>query len=674
VSVLAKGGNFAVTPKTIPVEEIISGVESAVRNLPANKADKIRCEASRIVEKARLPVCNLSRDERMALAELKSNQEVVVLRADKGNATVVLNTGDYERKIQTLLSPDTYKVCTKDPTTSVERRTNHLLRNCGWSKDVVKNLVASESVPPRLYGLPKIHKEGAPLRPIVSAIGSPTYKLSKYLSNLMQPLIGHSVHHIRNSAHFIEIIKNIEISTQDLLVSFDVESLFTMVPINETLTLLREHFTSEILELFRHCLSSSYFLWNGTFYEQKDGVAMGGPLSPVVANFFMEWFEKTALERALKKPMHWFRYVDDTFVVWQHGLDSLHEFLNHLNSLHPRIKFTMELESNGKLPFLDVLVTKKESGSLGHSVYRKPTHTDRYLNATSNHHPSQKRALIKTLAHRARTICDPESLDGELGHLSGALESNGYTERQIRSVINPRVRPEASEERESSTDSQPKAYLPYLECVTDRISRVLRKEGISTIFKPSRKIDAFLRPVKDKIDPLKTPGVYSIPCECGSEYVGMTDRSIATRRKEHQRSIRLNQPDKSAVAEHALSEGHIIEFNNTKVLARVKGFHNLMRREAIEIAQRPNNMNRDNGAGLNRFWTRLLTNKQLPVNNNTERSVTPDLESSTSLTALTRVVPEVGEPALYNGPATRSRTALISSTCTRDDRSCDSVP
>ena len=79
------------------------------------------------------------------------------------------------------------------------------------------------------------------------------------------------------------------------MVSFDVVSLFTKVPVVDSLSLLSQHFEDGILTLFRHVLTSTYFCYDGQFYEQTDGVAMGSPLSPVIANFFMEDFEKKAL-------------------------------------------------------------------------------------------------------------------------------------------------------------------------------------------------------------------------------------------------------------------------------------------------------------------------------------------------------------------------------------------
>jgi hypothetical protein len=133
------------------------------------------------------------------------------------------------------------------------------------------------------------------------------------------------------------------------------------------------------------------------FYKQADGVAMGLPLAPVIASLYMEQFQQQALNMAEKKPSNLYRYVDDIFVVRPHGEEELQNFLQYLNSLHPNIQFTMETEKDDKLTFLEVLVKKKLDGSLGQTVYRKPTHTDLYLHANSEHHPAQKQAVMSTL-------------------------------------------------------------------------------------------------------------------------------------------------------------------------------------------------------------------------------------------------------------------------------------
>ena len=143
-----------------------------------------------------------------------------------------------------------------------------------------------------------------------------------------------------------------------------------------------------VTELLEHCLRSMYFRFQGTYYEQVEGAAMGSPVSAVVANLYMEHFERIALDTAKVRPRLWKRYVDDTCCIVKTG--GVDELLTHLNSVRPSIQFTVEVEKKGCLPFLDTLLTRSTNGALEISVYRKPTHTDRYLNFNS-HHPTHSK-------------------------------------------------------------------------------------------------------------------------------------------------------------------------------------------------------------------------------------------------------------------------------------------
>jgi hypothetical protein len=133
---------------------------------------------------------------------------------------------------------------------------------------------------------------------------------------------------------------------------------------------------------------------------------MGSLLAPVIANFYMEYSEQ-----AIKKPNRWYRYVDDIFEVWSHGKDDLQDFLQHPNNIHKSTEFMMAAEQDITLPFLDVLLSRRLDGTLGHMVYRKLTHTDLYLHIKSEHHPAQKQAVLTTLIQHAKTICDLDSLE-----------------------------------------------------------------------------------------------------------------------------------------------------------------------------------------------------------------------------------------------------------------------
>jgi hypothetical protein len=275
--------------------------------------------------------------------------------------------------------------------------TTALIKNSEISEEDMKRLTPHASAPPRLYRLPKIHKKDVPLRPTMNCIGYATYTLAKYLTGLLRLLVGQSNCHIRNSEAFMQKLQSIKLQEMDILVSFDVVLLFTIVPLDDTIQLLSAKFNMQTVDLFRHVLTTTYFLYDGSFYDQKDGVAMGLPLAPVIANFYMEHFEQKAISAAIKKPARWYRYVDDIFTMWSHGKDDLQDFLLHLNSIHKSIKFTMEIEHVRTLLFLDVLVSRRLDGILGHMVYRKSTHTDLYLHAKSEHHPPQKRAVLTTL-------------------------------------------------------------------------------------------------------------------------------------------------------------------------------------------------------------------------------------------------------------------------------------
>ena len=133
---------------------------------------------------------------------------------------------------------------------------------------------------------------------------------------------------------------------------------------------------------------------------------MGSPVSPIVANLFMEWFESSAIETFKYEITFWRRYVDDTIVALCDSL--LEDFTSHINSIHPAIQFTREDEHNLSIAMLDARIHRSISGKLNFSVYRKPTHTDQYLNFTSNQPLQHKLGVIRTLHHRCKTICSTE--------------------------------------------------------------------------------------------------------------------------------------------------------------------------------------------------------------------------------------------------------------------------
>jgi hypothetical protein len=143
------------------------------------------------------------------------------------------------------------------------------------------------------------------------------------------------------------------------MVSLEVMSLFTRVPIVESLNLLSQHFSEDITALFKLVLTSMYLSFGGQFYDHIDGVAVGSLLSPVIANLFAEDLEERALEQATHKPLCWLLYVDDSFMIWAHGPEEPERFLIHLNGILRNIHFSMETEKHGHRPFFIFLFCRR---------------------------------------------------------------------------------------------------------------------------------------------------------------------------------------------------------------------------------------------------------------------------------------------------------------------------
>ena len=195
------------------------------------------------------------------------------------------------------------------------------------------------------------------------ALGSVSYETAKELSKILKPLVGKTPYSVKNTKDFIQSIKDIRLQKDECMVSYDVEALFTSVPIKPAIAIIQRKLdedkdlhlrttmsSKQITSLLEFCLNSTYFTFQGKFYKQVDGTVMGSPISPIVANLFMEDLETKALATSPHPPSLWKRFVDDTFTIIKKSHKNA--LLEHINSIDNNIKFTCaESRDDGSIPF-----------------------------------------------------------------------------------------------------------------------------------------------------------------------------------------------------------------------------------------------------------------------------------------------------------------------------------
>ena len=289
-------------------------------------------------------------------------------------------------------------------------------------------------------------------------------------------------------------------------------------------------------------------------------------------------------------------------------------------------------KEDGSISFLDTIVKPEADGTLSITVYRKPTHTDQYLQWDSHHHLSAKFSVIHTLSHRASTVCSkPELLQQEKDHLRKAFTKCKYPKWALEKVekrlnrstreVSDGVSNQAAQPATNEVKNKGHIVIPYTQGLCESIKKICDRYGIQTHFKGGRTIKNLLVSPKDK-DPMVNQSGFLYWYQCGDlgcdeEYIGETSRTSGERYKEH-----LKAP--SAIHHHSSQTGDPSNHNNFQIIGR-EG-HNLARNIKESIYIRVNNPTLNNNIGkfnLSHIWDRVLLNtkgltlnKQCNNNNN----------------------------------------------------------
>ena len=533
------------------------------------------------------------------LSTLANDTSIAIVKYDKGNGVCVLDREEYLSKLDAIVMDESKFVVVEQsrrrnarhPIFRKQENINDSIKTHvkRYVPEVAKGLSASGCTVGKLYGTCKVHKSNYPVRPIVSMINTPEYKLAKYLDMLIKPNLPMK-YSVKSNTEVLKRLEEFDFQENDYCVSFDVVSLFTNIPLEDTIVLVANKLYSKdaikrppmpkasFTALLKEA-TGGLFSHRGVLYQQKDGVSMGNPLAPTLANFFVGHLETMMLDQT-QEPIHnlhlanikddpvlYVRYVDDIFCVFRK--DAKYEsFMSKLNSLHDSLSFTCEFGGQS-IPFLDILIELK-GDEFRSTVYRKRTNTNVLLHYRSNVPNNWKTGLMKCLLHRAKKICsDDAGLRDEIKKLRTTFLNNGYPGYLFDRVSEDFLRT-TSTETDSDNESSDKnnddntnkddndnntnddkeennrtstLRLPYVGKTSKVFANRMRKFVKKHTTKDVRVVytattvgsyiglkDATPRPITPRV-------VYKFTCLSDSDasYIGYTKRSLVERVKEHLR-------------------------------------------------------------------------------------------------------------------------------------------
>lgn len=571
---------------------------------------------------------NISRQEVKALRELMNTKHIVIKPADKGSAVVILSREQYILEVERQLNDTVYYKKLEKPiymetipmvidildTLKKKKIINHKQRQY-----LIGNVQPRER---RFYILPKIHKdptkwtvpfEVPPGRPIVSDCQSETYYTAEYLDWFLTPLSVRHPAYVRDTYHFVEIVKSLQVPLDFYFFSLDVESLYTNIPIAAGITCVKKIFEKypdpkrpdeELLKLLEINLTRNDFMFNDKFYLQIKGTAMGKKFAPAYANIFMANWEAEVLLKCKKQPAYYLRYLDDIWGIWEGSEEEFVTFLEILNSHDPSIKLKSEINKQ-TIDFLDTTVFRGpdflNDSKLDIKVFFKSTDTHALLHKDSFHPKHTFKGIVKSQLLRFWRICTrEEDFRKAVGTLFKALRKRGYgrtfLRRCLRTFSETKVRGQGNLIPLISTFSSisrtlnsklknnfvNEVHLGGLMPNSEVISAYKRNKNLADILvqaklpsltreRPLRLENNFSRLKLIKNQRTKTVHkitqgfslrsfncVYLIYCtKCGVQYVGETRNTLSTRMTQHKYNVTNKKELETILVKHFLLHGFI---------------------------------------------------------------------------------------------------------------------
>ncbi|CAF4578159.1 unnamed protein product [Rotaria sp. Silwood2] len=622
LKVISKGLKFVPTPTKINTITTVVNCEKSLFSTSKLIKNAAISEISTFIQKWKKPnKSNMNKNELKLLKEIKSIEDIVIVQADKGGKIVVMDKNEYMKKIEEKLNDlNVYEQVKKDPTTiiktEISKKVTKML-NQNKITDQNKYYLTSIDDLPKIRGQPKLHKVDIPMRIVTCSRDTITSPISQFIFKIIKELRTTLNGVVCNTSNFIKNIRDVKLNQDEHLASLDIQDLYTNIPVNKAIDITLERiveskkldnlpFTkTDIKELLDLTLKNSYFQFNGKFYKQKTGLPMGNTLSPILADIYMDEYQKQHLHE-VNIPNKIWRYVDDILIITKMNKPELDQYVYDLNKIRGTIKFTSEFEQNDQINYLDTMLTKTKINNdiiLKIRWFRKDTAADRLLNYESSHGKSIKNNIVKNMTTRIlETTQDNKDQQEDLNKLRNMLIKSNYPLKEIEKLIKQTCQEFQSNKNKNNEFicSLTLPYVPGMEVLKRKLEKKLK---IKVYFSYPYKLQSQFN------QSLKVPSksvIYQIPCSCKQTYVGQTKVGIDNRMKQHSKAINDNENNsKSEMVKHFQEKKFqcLFDTNDAFIIEEEKDYWKRRTKEAIYsiISESVNTHDEINAA-----WTPIL--------------------------------------------------------------------
>ncbi|XP_067613178.1 uncharacterized protein [Eurosta solidaginis] len=350
--------------------------------------------------------------------------------------------------------------------------------------------------------------------------------------------------------------------------------------------------------MVKFCIKENrYFKYNEKIYEQRTGMPMGSPASPVIADIVMEELLTRFENETTSKPRLLTKYVDDLFAIVK--TEEIGNVLTELNSYSISIKFTIEVEKDGQLPYLDTLINRRNN-KLYIDWYRKPTASGRLINYYSKHEKSTIINTAKSFIRRVLTISDRMYHKKNITIIKKTLEDNEFPSSLVNKLVRNFYTRARNERKPEEANNKIYKAITYVPRIAERIKRsdLYDKEKVKIAFTYNNTLKQIYSNTKDRIPKdEKSNVIYRIPCNgdgshvCEKVYVGTTKLKLKTRISGHKSNIKLRNnasENKTALTAHCKDTGHYPDFQNVTILDIEKQYNKRFTMDMLHIMNTPN--------------------------------------------------------------------------------------